>query len=106
MQYLVKWKDFDEDEATWEPYASLKHLKPLLMEFNARLKMQQWHEDAKRREELHASRLINMKMEREEREKEFIKAHRMKADLNRKTQQKRIDVSSTHNMSILSILES
>lgn len=105
MHYLIKWKDFDEDEATWEMYANLRHLKPLIMEYNARQKMQKWYQETMIKEEVRASRLISMKNEREEREKEFIRAHRMKADLNRKAQRNRIDVSTNQNMSFLSILE-
>lgn len=86
-------------------YAHLKHLKPLIMEYNARQRIKNWQQEAIRKEQLRSSKLISMKNERVKREKEFIKAHRMKADLNWKAQRNRIDVSTNHNMSILSILE-
>lgn len=87
-------------------YAHLKHLRPLIMEFNARLKIDQWRQRAKRKAEYCASRQINMQNEKEERENDQIKVHHINSDPNRKPQGNRIDVSSNKNMSILSILES
>lgn len=39
VHYLIKWKDYDEDEATWEMFANLRHIRPLIMEYNARIRM-------------------------------------------------------------------
>lgn len=36
-EYLVKWKDFSESDATWVPYRELKiNCKELLKEYNDR----------------------------------------------------------------------
>ena len=35
-QYLIKWKDFPQDESTWEPEHYLTNCKELLKEFNLR----------------------------------------------------------------------
>ena len=33
--FLVKWKDFDEAENTWEPWSNLKDLEPYVQYSNA-----------------------------------------------------------------------
>lgn len=38
VYYLVKWKDFSEEEATWEYSRSLPYIRPLINRFNAKVR--------------------------------------------------------------------
>jgi hypothetical protein len=38
VYYLVKWKDFPEEEATWEHSRRLPYIRPLIRKFNANAK--------------------------------------------------------------------
>lgn len=40
VYYLVKWKGFDQTQATWEMAATLKYIKPLIKRYNQRHKAQ------------------------------------------------------------------
>ena len=34
LYYLVSWKDYPEEENTWEPYSAVQHLKKLISSFH------------------------------------------------------------------------
>jgi hypothetical protein len=36
--YLVKWKNYSESQATWQELSTLEYVKPLIKEFNDELK--------------------------------------------------------------------
>ena len=36
-EYLVKWENYPESDATWEPLANLRNVKDMVKEFNAEL---------------------------------------------------------------------
>lgn len=38
VYYLVKWKDFSEEDATWEHSRRLPYIRPLIRKFNANAK--------------------------------------------------------------------
>lgn len=40
VYYLVKWKDFPKEEATWEYSKKLPFIKPLIRSFNHKTKIQ------------------------------------------------------------------
>lgn len=48
VYYLVKWKDFPEEEATWEYSRSLPYIRPLIRNFNARARNEKERTNASR----------------------------------------------------------
>jgi hypothetical protein len=55
VYYLVKWKDFTKEEATWERVTNLKYIKPLIQKYNAEVRIEKVTETVRENQKEHLS---------------------------------------------------